>query len=178
MQRCHQSPDETIWQHCQSVAGTYFDILQHPDKHPLPEIIRQKWNLIIANQIDSGVVRQYLEWHDCGKPFCETVSNGRTSFPNHAAISERMFREAGGSDEAARLIGLDMIFHLTKPSEILEQTATLDRRTLCTLMLSAWAAIFANAKMFGGADSESFKIKQSQLIARCKKVLAAIDKPG
>lgn len=172
METCYQSANETVWQHCQSVAKTYFDLLEHPDKYPLPPIIRDNFEYIRQHQVPPGIVRQYLEWHDCGKPACATLINGRQSFPNHAEVSQRVFREAGGDDAAARLIGLDMVFHITKPAEIVAQTASLDTTTVMTLMLAAWASIFANAEMFGGTDSESFKIKASQLTSRCKKVLA------
>lgn len=166
MQACLQSPEETIWDHCQSVSNSYFNLLQNPNQ--LPAIIQANWDFILRNQADPNVVKDYLEWHDCGKPFCITDSSGRISFPDHAAVSEKMFTDAGGKAESARLIGLDMVFHITKPAEILD--LDLDTNTMATLMLSAWAALFANAAMFGGRESESFKIKQSQLIARCKKV--------
>lgn len=171
MMLCKQSQNETVWEHCQSVSRTYADLISHgATSERLPKIIRDNLDLILSNQIDRKIVKDYLEWHDCGKPFCATVMpDGRTSFPNHAAISKKLFIEAGGNAESANLVGLDMIFHIAKCNEIM--ALGLSAQTLYTLMLSAWAAIFANAGMFGGVESESFKIKVSQLTARCKKIL-------
>lgn len=169
MQNCWQSPQETVWQHCQNVSRIYLDLMQNPDKYSLPSVIRNNFQKIQANQAPSQIVRDYLEWHDCGKPYCATTIEGRTSFPNHAAISKDLFLRAGGNPESAKLIGLDMLFHTTKPAEM--KNLTLDTPTLFTLMMSGWAALFSNAQMFGGFESESYKIKASQMTSRCKKIL-------
>lgn len=50
-----------------------------------------------------------------GKPFCRTIdAEGRQHFPDHATVSARIWREAGGSEEVARLIEQDMDVHLLK----------------------------------------------------------------
>ena len=117
------------------------------------------------------VVGEYLRWHDCGKPLCRVDTDGKMSFPNHAAVSKQAFLNAGGDCGVASLIGLDMVFHSTKPADICRTAAGLEVGVVATLVLTAWAAVFANADMFGGIGSEGFKIKVSQLTARCKKVL-------
>lgn len=173
MEECHQSAHETVWQHCQSVAKTYFSILETPEKFQLPPIIKDNWNRLTQNQADPAIVREYLTWHDCGKPACVSLVDGRISFPNHAEVSENLFRKAGGNPESAKFIGLDMVFHLVKPSQVAADLQSLKLTTIetMTLLLTAWAALFSNAEMFGGTNSESFKIKYSQLTARSKKVL-------
>lgn len=170
MKDCQQSPTETVWEHCQKVSQTYFDLLQHPSKYSLPKIIQDYWQHLIQHQESPEIVRNYLEWHDCGKPFCQNIDEqGRAHFPNHAEVSQNLFLQAGGHPKAAEYIGLDMVFHLTKPAEI--SKLGLDVQTQATLILTAWAALYSNAEMFGGQDAENFKIKHSQMTARCKKSL-------
>jgi len=166
MQNCYQSENETIWQHCQNVSMTYFKLLEAPDLFPLPDFIKENFELIKENQLDQNIVRDYLEWHDCGKPFCRVEENGKIKFPGHAKVSRELFIQAGGSLESAELIGLDMLFHTSSAKSLLE--LQLDKKTMYTLMLSAWASLFSNAQMFGGFGSENYKIKRSQMLARCK----------
>ncbi len=167
MKNCNQSKNETIWQHCNSVWEQYCYLLE--DQSKLPPTIKDNFTQLVANQYPINIVQPYLCYHDCGKPYCITEKEGKVSFPNHVNISAKLFREAGGNILSAQLIELDMIFHLEKADDILAKN--LESKTLATLMLSAWAAIFANAQMFGGEESESFKIKKSQLTSRCKKII-------
>lgn len=64
-----------------------------------------------------------------------------------------------------------MLFHRLKPSEV--ESLTFDPQHL-TLLLSAFAEIHANASLFGGEKSESFKIKRKKLESVAKKVIKKI----
>lgn len=108
-----------------------------------------------------SIMEEYMIFHDCGKPHCiEIDSEGRRHFPDHANISASFWQEAGGTDRAIELIARDMDMHIMKPSDIVNY----DRWDLIpTLLISALCEIHANAQMFGGIESTSFKIKWKNL---------------
>lgn len=122
-------------------------------------------------------IEEYCITHDLGKAFClEIDENGKRHFPNHEIISEEKWLELSEDipDKAliAKLIRYDMLFHKEKPEDIL--ALKLPPQIICTLLLSALAAIHANADSFGGRDSDSFKIKLKNLDKRAKKILPRI----
>lgn len=107
---------------------------------------------------------------NCGKPFCRTVDeDGRQHFPDHAAVSARIWREAGGSAEVEHLIEQDMDVHLLK-AEGVEEFA--QRPYATALLLTGLSELHANASMFGGVESVSFKIKAKNLLKRGRQILA------
>lgn len=63
-----------------------------------------------------------------------------------------------------------MDIHLIKDKEI---NSFINKYT-CTLLFVGLAEILANAKYFGGYDSESFKIKYKQINKRGKAILNKI----
>ncbi len=73
---------------------------------------------------------------------------------------------------AARLMGMDMDAHLLKADGIQEFA---DRPEAVTLLLTSLAEVHSNAAMFGGVDSDSFKIKAKHLEKRGRQVVAAMD---
>jgi hypothetical protein len=107
------------------------------------------------------IMEEYLIFHDVGKPFCRTLDEqGRQHFPNHANVSAAVWRASGGTPLVADLMYHDMTFHTMKPSE----AETFQRLDLApTLLISALCEIHANAEMFGGIESTSFKIKFKNL---------------
>lgn len=122
----------------------------------------------------ADTIKKYCIAHDLGKAFCLTIDeNGKRHYPNHEEISEQKWLElAEESDDKAliaKLIRNDMVFHREKPDEIIARK--LQPKIAFTLLLSALAAIHANADAFGGRESDSFKIKLKALDKRAKKVL-------
>ena len=116
------------------------------------------------------VVFEYILWHDCGKPLCRVVgSDGRQRFPDHAAVSERAWRAVGGSDQAARLMGMDMDVHLLKADGV---KVFSSRAEAATLLLVGLCEIHSNAGLFGGIESDSFKIKWKHLDKRGRAIFA------
>lgn len=120
--------------------------------------------------INERAFNTYLIYHDCGKPDClETDDQGRQHFPNHASVSKAKFLAfalqhkelpLGTAPYIADHIGMDMDFHTLRGSEL----ETLCRHPLAPCMyLAAWASLLANAEMFGGATSDSYKIKAKRL---------------
>lgn len=110
-------------------------------------------------------------FHDVGKSECLSFDeNGKKHFPDHANISaDIFFNNIKKDDTISRLIRHDMAFHTLKFEEILK--LKLSTKDICTLLLSALAELHSNAKMFGGIDSTSFKVKWKRLDKLGKKIL-------
>lgn len=107
-----------------------------------------------------------------GKPVCRTVdAEGRQHFPDHAAMSARIWAEAGGDPRVGDLIAMDMDVHLLKGEEV---DAFSRRPEARALLLTALAEIHANASMFGGIGSVGFKSKWKHLDRRGRAILKAI----
>lgn len=168
-----QAPGLSVLEHGRQVHAYYLDLLNHlrgiPSLHTWKVSLTPEQSLwLLQNQADPDTVREYQIYHDCGKPFCLTVDEeGRRHFPNHAAISESTWLQAGGNPQAARLMGMDMDLHTMSAEDCV---AFATRPEAATLMLTALAEIHANASMFGGVDSTSFKIKSKHLDRRFRSV--------
>lgn len=106
--------------------------------------------------------------HDCGKPFCRQVDDTGAHFPNHAEVSYNIAKEIGLDDTVANLIRHDMFFHECSAQELQDKLSVWDIRFTNTLLITALSEIHANASIFGGIDSTSFKIKYKQLDRRSK----------
>ena len=167
MQACEQTPGQSILDHGLSVWEQYQKLINGDTS----EMRLPQWWLAYKDQILStlhprSIIQQYTTFHDCGKPFClEIDSEGKKHFPNHAEISKGTYEEHFGreGDHAiiADLISLDMICHTETADQIIGRN--LSDKTVCTLLLAALAEIHANAQMFGGIESTSFKIKWKKL---------------
>lgn len=171
---CEQTSGMNMIQHGASVYEFFNDLKDHVTKGtPL----RNEWKLpewasdakLWSKLLDSQVVEEYQLFHDCGKPFCRTVDDeGKQHFPDHAATSEKIWREIGGDEQVAKLIGMDMDVHLLKDAGIAEFAGRVEA---ATLLVTGLAEIHSNARMFGGIDSTSFKIKWKHIDKRGKKIL-------
>jgi hypothetical protein len=128
---------------------------------------------LLQYQYDENLMQHYHLYHDCGKPFCrELDEENRQHFPNHAMISMQIYREHFNCDITARLIEADMNFHTMNAQQMQQwlNENKEDKYFLASLYLSAWAEILANSTMFGGIESEGFKIKRKKLIQHGKKL--------
>jgi hypothetical protein len=177
MQSCFQSAGQNMLEHGEAVARAFEVLHAHlTQQAPLPP----DWTLpswldadaarrLLARLPDSKTLAQYHVYHDCGKPRCRTVDEtGRQHFPNHADVSKAVWLEYGGDAEVATLIGMDMDVHLLKAEDV----ETFSRRPqAAALLLTALAEVFANAAMFGGTGSTSFKIKFKHLERRGKAII-------
>ena len=177
MQGCEQTSGLTVLAHGEMVRDHYRDLVGHlRDGSPLafewrlPEWIHDP--LILQFLPDDAVMAEYHLFHDVGKPACRTVDEeGRQHFPDHAAVSARVWREAGGCEEVAHLIASDMDVHLLK-GEGVDEFAR--RPEAVALLLTGLAEVTANASMFGGIESTSFKIKYKNIEKRGRAVVKAI----
>jgi hypothetical protein len=96
--------------------------------------------------------------------------NGKTHFPNHAEVSAQVWKEATNSlfPVIENLIRMDMKVHTMCADDIPE---FCKNREAVSLLYSALAEIHANAELFGGIESISFKIKYKQVEKRGAAIL-------
>lgn len=169
MEKCCQAEDLNMLQHGQLVHEKYKELISSlaagTSKHAELNALYSKYNLP-----PPSVLERYHVYHDCGKHLCETIGeDGRRRFPNHAEVSAQQYAHLFPEDGfTINLIRRDMDFHALKGDDLVQ---------LCKspfapiLYFTAWAEINANAEMFGGTESESYKIKRSRLIQAGKKLL-------
>lgn len=177
MNACEQTKGMTVLQHGESIRDFFLDLKRHvlegaPLNHPwkLPAWAGEKalWDHLMDDQITA----EYQVFHDCGKPFCKTIDDeGRTHFPNHAAVSKDIWLSIGGHPQAAELIGMDMDIHLLKGDDLAEFCS---RKEAATLLLTGLCEIHSNAQMFGGIESTSFKMKWKHIDRRGKQIAKAL----
>jgi hypothetical protein len=165
----------TVQSHCVATHESFLRILSHLEgrsalKLPVPTWVEAfRKPLLSAASGNRTLMRDYLTWHDCGKPFCLSFDeSGRAHFPGHASISARVWLELGGTLRVASLIAQDMDLHTLKPDDV---EAFAERPDSELLLLSGVASLHANADDFGGASSDSFKIKMKRLTSRGARVV-------
>ena len=178
MAACEQTTGMNMLQHGHMVHDAYIALWEELNAATLygePELTR--WfevcgateNLPLAPE----ALRSYHVYHDCGKHLvlC-TDEQGRRHFPDHARASASQYGALFAQDERTQyLIAHDMDFHTLRGDSL---RAAWLRPWASTLYLTAWAEIRANASLFGGLSSESYKIKRSRLIQAAKKYVAPV----
>lgn len=170
MKNCTQTEGQSIYEHGISVKDHYFNLLlMLKENLSLPEWRLPDWFLkyreeILESLVPEDIIEQYTIFHDCGKPYCLILDkNGRRHFPNHAEKSYEIWLQAGGNLQTAKLIKMDMIIHTIKANEIDD---FIKNPESITLLLAGLAEVHSNSKLFGGIESESFKIKWKQIDKR------------
>lgn len=117
----------------------------------------------------------YQQWHDCGKPYCRTVdADGKVHYPDHAVVSGLIWGQLGGNALIGEFISRDMECHLLKPAEAAEYAK---KPHAIIMLISALCETHANAEMFGGFQSDSFKIKYKRLDKCGTKIMNALVHP-
>jgi hypothetical protein len=179
MRNCEQMPGLSVLDHGLMVSEYYQDLVAHL-RTGAP--LRFTWRLpdwtadprILEGLPSDEVMGEYHVFHDCGKPQALVVAeDGRRHFPDHARVSRETWLCMGGSAEVADLIGMDMDAHLLKDEGVPEFAGRPQARAL---LLTALAEVHANATMFGGIESVSFKMKWKHLDKRGRAVLKRL--PG
>lgn len=177
MQACEQTAGLSVLAHGEMVWERYSELLAHlREGKPLAG----EWRLpdwtedprILPGLLDDQTMELYQTYHDCGKPRCLVVDeDGRRHFPDHAHVSRQTWLDIGGAPDVAELIGLDMEVHLLKDAGVAEFA---QRPQAIALLLTALCEIHANASMFGGIESVSFKMKWKQIDKRGRAALRRI----
>jgi hypothetical protein len=177
MIKCEQTVGQSVYQHGVSVNQHFEELICNLDSFSfenwkIPNWIKEYKDKLLSNIYDKDIISKYTIYHDCGKSWCLTLDeNGKQHFPNHAEISKQKFLEAGGDSIVANLIGWDMCIHQDSSIEIQDKLENeWSIKDACTLLLASLAEIHSNAKMFGGIESNSFKIKYKQIERRGKQI--------
>ncbi|KPM97651.1 hypothetical protein AOG25_14035 [Vibrio alginolyticus] len=98
----------------------------------------------------------------------EFDDEGRRHFPDHAEVSYELWKSIHGESDIAWLIKHDMEIHLARAKDA-ERIA--DTKYWATQLLTGLAEVHANAAIFGGLESTSFKIKLKNLSKMGKRIL-------
>lgn len=135
----------------------------------LPEWVTAYREQLLSSLVPQHVIDEYTVYHDCGKPYC--VASADRKFPDHAERSYETWLNVGGNTLAAELMRLDMCIHTMSAKDVEEFCSHVGA---ATLLLVGLAEIHANADMFGGIGSQSFKIKWKQIDRRGRAVCARL----
>ena len=181
LKECRQSESQNILEHGISVKNYTFDLLNHISKGTLlkydwklPDWILENKDLIINSLPSKDTLKLYTILHDIGKPLCLQIDeDGKRHFPNHAEISFQTFVRFYDDPVAAQLILHDMDIHTLKSEGVEEFSKS---PYAITHLIVGLAEIHSNAKMFGGIDSTSFKIKHKCISKRGKQIINLIKK--
>lgn len=179
MRGCEQTKGMSVLDHGFYVAR-YFEDLRNHVVHgttlnyewDLPEWVYDErlWQRLAPLKH----VRTYQIMHDCGKPACRTTDeDGKVHFPQHALVSAELWRTLGQPEIECQLMAGDMDIHLLKDDGV---ERFIQNPLFATWLLTGLAEIHANASMFGGIDSISFKIKHKHISRRGKAILSALNK--
>ncbi len=175
MQKCPQTSTQSVWDHGVSVRGIYNEIIGGSVSGIKSPDWLKNWSADILKSVHPITISgPYCLWHDCGKPFCRVETDTGPHFPEHAAWSKRIYADIYGSGLVSNLIGWDMEIHTATAVQIEQYLQEWTRADACTLLVAALAEIHSNARMFGGIESTSFKIKFKQVEKRgnqiCRKL--------
>lgn len=179
---CKQTKSQNVLQHGISVAEHSLDIYNILDgkgakfQWRLPQWFTANKEFIKNNIADIATMTEYLVFHDSGKPYCRNIDkDGRNHFGNHADVSQRVWKRFSNSDIVCMLISSDMDMHTIKADDVELYCKNREARMILTSLVAALCEIHANAEMFGGIESDSFKIKFKRLESRGKSIMKLLN---
>lgn len=184
MINCIQSGKQNILEHGLSVCDYLFDLInQLNDTYYVPKYTWKLPNWLTQNLyqkykhmvFDDKTLKLYTIYHDCGKPFCQTIDDKGRHFYNHVVYSHQYFKQVFDNEVSSTLILHDMDIHIFKPSQI-KDFFTSNYENAFVLLLTGIAEIHSNSNMFGGLESTSFKIKWKHLDKMGIKLIELLDK--
>lgn len=166
-----QTANQNVLEHGKSVWNFSKKIISGQWQGMLiPEWLKENHVEIVNSLHSTDRIKHYNVYHDCGKPFClEIDSEGKKHFPNHAEVSFTTYNQYFSDSIVANLIKEDMALHILTSEEIGLKNWT--KEDAFTLLITSLAEIHANAQMFGGIDSTSFKIKYKKIDQRGKQLI-------
>ena len=156
MECTEQTRGLSVLGHGHMVHESYLQLVSELEQGVGPSVLQNLWESLRERLVSPADIEEYQVYHDCGKPVC--AADGH--FPDHAEHSAKQWEKLFGPGTVSELMRLDMKFHLMNATE----AADFWSHPLApTLYVTAWAEIRANAEMFGGEGSTSFKIKRKKL---------------
>jgi hypothetical protein len=174
MQNCPQTETQSVWEHGISVKNHIFELITFletdiiSDQWRLPDWIYKYQKEILESLLSKDIIEEYCTLHDLGKPYCIIYDeNGKRHFPNHAEVSAATYLQISNNIQVAKLISMDMVIHTIKANDIDD---FIKHPEAITLLLAGLSEIHSNAKMFGGINSDSFKIKYKQILKRGQNI--------
>lgn len=170
MSKCYQFKGVSVLKHGYDVLHKFNELYNHlffnkelSSEWRIPEWIN-KFKESDFERLED--IRTYIVYHDCGKPKCISFDDkGRKHFYNHDIYSYLTFKEYCNNDFIANLILLDMTVHKKDMEELF-----LNSKYAKILLLVGLCELHANAEMFGGINSDSFKIKLKRLNKNGKRI--------
>ncbi len=173
-----QTDTQSVLEHGISVSKKFNDLTNDDvENWKLPTWFTDNRDFLFENLHDYYDVKEYQVMHDCGKPYCYKVDeNWKRHFPNHEEVSTNTYRQISDNKIVADLISKDMVLHTIKSEDVENFVKENSIQTIVTLLITSLCEIHANADMFGGIDSQSFKIKFKQLDRRGNQILKLIKK--
>jgi hypothetical protein len=171
MHGTEQFPGMSVLDHGKDVFARYLDLIS--DKTQLQWRMPDWVEKLKPLQLPLEIMKHYLIYHDCGKPFCRIVdADGKQHFPNHAQISYETWMQYAETEEdrqIGKLILMDMDAHTLKGDAIDE---FIKQPEAPSLLLAALAEIHSNASWLNQLESDQFKIKLKRLDKIGKRLVA------
>lgn len=171
MRNTEQTKGQSVLKHGLSVWHYARKLLtKQYDGFRLPQWWDDYEEEIYKNLYDFKTIKHYLIWHDAGKPDCLTIDeDGKRHFPNHAQVTSDLWKNLFPErSDIAELMLHDMDFHTLTAEQISDQGLT--NQQIATLMIASLAELHSNANMFGGIESDSFKMKYKKWEKNAKKI--------
>jgi hypothetical protein len=172
-----QTQGLSYWDHGSMVTCRFRDLM-NPNPNPSMVWRLPTWFTEHADWIRKQLepyfddIITYQQWHDLGKSYCRTVdAEGKIHYPEHASTSEAIWVHLGGDRWIGELIGQDMLCHQLRPADAAEFAKNPNA---LILLCTALCELHANATMFGGIESDSFKIKAKRLTKIGKIILSVL----
>jgi hypothetical protein len=168
MSLCNQTVNQTVLEHGYSVHNWFNKIINKDVDLKIPDWLNL--DEIIPHLYPFDIIKTYQIYHDCGKPFCKTVDEQGSHFKDHAQISSEIYFELTGDQLVSNLIRWDMFLHTCTSLELESQLSNFPKAFWYTLILTALAELHSNAQMFGGIQSDSFKMKWKKWNQRSRQI--------
>jgi hypothetical protein len=186
LEKSRQNDNQTIMEHGASIRDRAFSLIEM-----LYGVVRMNdadWTQVVPSSLLEGDFNEFIKdnlhdfktiwnytlFHDCGKPEAMTIdADGKRHFPDHEVLSAQVWSDIGTEDET-RLMLLDMSLHRMKSEDFESFLNTTSKQDVVTLLIAAYAEIYANAvdNSPEGINSVSFKIKKKHLDRLVKKMIA------
>jgi hypothetical protein len=179
----NQTENQTIMEHGYSINRYMMDLLQYLSN---PETSRYNWDgqlpdvmVLFGKEISAKIhpikdMWDYTIFHDCGKPICQQIIDGKYHFPDHANKSSHVARRKGMNDTVCHLIQHDMDLHTIKAEDMPALIKLLSEEDLISLLVVAFASLMSNAEQHGGTSVDSYKIKHKKLCSRAKIIMSHV----